>query len=555
MPCRLVLAALLCLLAACPFAARSQSSEPHVYEVASVNALLDEGDRRVNLETPQAAMETFLAAAERQDWERAAHALELSYLSPQEQQRLGPRLARRLHLVIERAVLLDWGSLTDRPDALLTRTSSDDPMAGQPRRSLRLALVSLPDRPVSIRLARLKPEGGQPVWVFPRQTTENIDALYERFKPGPLESALPGFLKASAFWTLAWWEVLALPLLLLAAFGLAALTYVLMSRTASGARRIGMVAWVVLTVRTPASLLVFAAAFSIAQSFMFTFSNAINSVIEPIMIGAVVLAAAALIVSVMDAVIQRLSNAEDNDPTQPDAEADRSFYTTLSAVRRFVLVLMLIVGTAFVLLQSNLDQTLGLSLLVSAGAIGIVLAFAARQALGNIFASLQIAFAKTARIGDAVIFEDDWAYVEKIGFTHVRLRTWDGRRLMAPVLNFVGETFENWTKTDASMSKYVVLVLDHRADIDALRRRFEDFIAGEEDVIDPEEAKVQVVGHSRDGAEVRFLLNAPDPSTAWAVHCRLREAMLKAAAELDQTTGSQPAFLPREREVRVAGTA
>ncbi|MCQ8184029.1 mechanosensitive ion channel family protein [Parvularcula maris] len=533
----------------------AQSSGPYVYAVDSINPQLPSTDRAVNLETPQASIETFLAAAQREDWVRAAQALELSYLPEAEQERLGPVLAEQLHLVIERAILLDWATLPDRPDARAVRTSGNDPVAGEERRSLRLALVTLPDRPVAIRLARLQIEGEDPVWVFPRQTTENIPDLYAHFAPGPIERALPSALRQQAFWTLSWWEVIALPLLLLAAFGLAALAYWAMSKAAAGVGEVALIPWIVRAVRTPAALLVFAAAFSVAQAVAFTFSNTVNSVIDPITTAAVVLAAAALVVSIMDAVIERVSNTEGSDPTQPDAEADRAYYTTLSAVRRFFLVLMLLVGTAFVLLQSNLDQTLGLSLLGSAGAIGLVLAFAAREALGNIMASLQIAFAKTARIGDAVIFEGELAYVEKIGFTHVRLRTWDDRRLMAPVLNFVGETFENWTKTDSSMSKYVLLTLDHRANVEALRHEWSRFVEGEEEVIELDEAKVQVVGHSRDGMEVRFLFKAPDPSTAWDIHCRGREAMLHAASRLDEGTEDRPAFLPREREVMVAKTA
>ena len=109
----------------------------------------------------------------------------------------------------------------------------------------------------------------------------------------------------------------------------------------------------------------------------------------------------------------------------------------------------------------------------------LVLAFAARTLLSDIMASLQIAFAKTARIGDAVEFEGRWCYVEKIGFTHLRLRTWDGRRIMVPVGEFVQSSFENWTKEDASLTMIAHLHLDHRADIDALREDFGEFSAAE----------------------------------------------------------------------------
>ena len=67
-----------------------------------------------------------------------------------------------------------------------------------------------------IRIARVQAPGGEPVWVFSRQTVANVPALYEAYGPTRFEKALPPLLREQAFWTLAWWEVIALPLILLA---------------------------------------------------------------------------------------------------------------------------------------------------------------------------------------------------------------------------------------------------------------------------------------------------------------------------------------------------
>jgi small-conductance mechanosensitive channel len=550
MPARLLLTLLLSLLMLPGAAAQSSSSGPHVYKVESLNPGLPSPPPMLNRETPQASMEAFYTAAAKEDWEQAAHLLELTFLPEDVQAETGPELAEQLHLVLERGLLIDWAGLSDRPDGVDTTSSSDAPLAGQPRRNFALTLVKLPGRPVTIRIARLATEDGEPVWVFPRQTVENIPALYAHFRPKGVEALMPPFMLETAFWTLTWWEVVALPILLALSFGLASLVYWLIGRLAKKADGVSVLAVVLDAVRWPSALLVFAGSFFLLRRSFFTLSGAVNAVIAPIVTAAVVLAICALFVRVLDAVIERLTGSEGVDITQPDAEADRSYYTTLSAIRRFVLVLLLIIGTAFVLIQSNIDRTLGFSLLMSAGAIGIVLAFAARAALDNIMASLQIGLAKTARMGDAVFFDNELAYVEKIGFTHVRLRTWDGRRLIAPVRQFVGETFENWTQTDPSMSKYVLLTLDHRADIDAMRKAFDDFVQSEDDIIDKDDAGVQVTGHSREGMEVRFLFRAPDAGTAWNIHCRLREAMLREASRLDDTGEGKRIFLPREREVK-----
>ena len=167
--------------------------------------------------------------------------------------------------------------------------------------------------------------------------------------------------------------------------------------------------------------------------------------------------------------------------------------------------------------------------------------------------SVQIAFAQTARIGDAVQYEGQWCFVEKIGFTHLRLRTWDERRVIAPLSDFTNKSFENWTKRDASLMMHVELELDNRADVEKLRGPFREFVEQDEDVVDPEDASCEVVGQTGRAMVVRFMARSSDPKCGWKMHCRLRERMLAVAAGLDAAAANEPVptYLPREREVRM----
>ena len=121
------------------------------------------------------------------------------------------------------------------------------------------------------------------------------------------------------------------------------------------------------------------------------------------------------------------------------------------------LVFAVIIGLGVLLHELHLFRTVGLSLLASAGVIGLVLGFAAREVLGNILASLQIALNRSARIGDQVIFDDRWCTVERIHFTYVQLRIWTGNRYVVPVAHFVSEPFENLTMVEPEMMRVVVL--------------------------------------------------------------------------------------------------
>ena len=547
------LAALLLLVAGGEPLAAQSSGGVYAYEVDEINPALPKAD--VNLDTPQALIETFLQAGKAEDWERAAHTLDMSDFSASVQQQQGPELARQLYDIFDRILIVDWTSLSDRPDAVDAHTPSDDPMAGAARRNIRLALVELPDRMVTVRIARLDPSSGEPAWLFSKQTVENIPALYRRYGPTPFERVLPDPLLRTAFWTLTWWEIIALPLVFLIGLAAASGTFVLFRNQAK--TREGMLAAIFGGLKLSAALFAFVGTFWLVTSNLFVFSSIVDSILAPLLTLLLVVAIALIVLNLFEAILDVIREREIDDISEPTAEHDRNLMTSLSAARRLFLVLILLVGGAVVVLQSGLSQTLGFSMLASAGVLGLVVAFAARNALSALMASMQIVFSHAARVGDAVLFDDKWCYVEKIGFSYVRLRTWEGRRFLVPVTTFADSSFENWTKKDPSLLKPVQLFLDHRADIGKLREAFEEFVAEDEGVIEKDEACVEVIGHSPVAVEVRFLARAPDPSTGWDMHCRLRERMLEVAAELDtaKEAGRDHAYLPREREVVIGGGA
>ena len=217
--------------------------------------------------------------------------------------------------------------------------------------------------------------------------------------------------------------------------------------------------------------------------------------------------------------------------------------TSSAAIRRAMIVVVTIAGMGIILREANIMQTLGFSLLASAGAFTIVLAFAARNMLSNIMASLQIALNQSARIGDKIVYDGHLCSVERINFTFVQLREWTGKRIVVPVIDFVEEPFENWTMRDPAQIGEVRLKLAHTARVEELRARFYRVL----DELDTESEKaleddrgVYVAGHDAFGMEVLFLVPCPDPNAAWARICEVRERMLAEAAEMQ--TEAKPIF-------------
>ena len=137
-----------------------------------------------------------------------------------------------------------------------------------------------------------------------------------------------------------------------------------------------------------------------------------------------------------------------------------------------------------------------------------------------------------------------WAYVEAIFYTHVRLRTWDERRLIVPVQYLLSRPFENYSIVDKKMTRVFVLTIDPRADVEELREAYLAIACADEDVMQEEVLKALVIDQNHNGMVVRFYLTAKDPSAAWNAHCRLREKTLAWIRD------HHPEWWPRQRELQ-----
>ncbi len=529
---RWLLALLLCLAALPTFA------QDAVFEVDALNEGLPERRDTLDLSTPQSAMETFLFAVEDGDLDTAAQVLDLTDMPEERQATRGPVLAEKLAVVIDRKLVINWRSLLERPDALDANAASDDPMAGKARKSLLIGVLELGERGVAIRLNRLKPGREEPVWVFSRQTVNNVTALHDAYGPSRFERSLPGWARADAFWGMTWWEVLGLPLLFAVAWFAGETAWRLLgtgtrrwSATIAGRTLRGL--------RLPVTLAVVTFVVQFATTNLFVVSGVVSKVLQPLILLGYVAALLATVVNLIEVALDRIVERDFEKMSAADAEDKRALATTVGAVRRVVVVAVVLLAAGIVVTNSTTFQSMGVSLLASAGVLTLLLAFAARRVLGNILASMQIAFNRSARIGDQLVFQGELCQVEKINFSFVQLRHWTGTRMVVPVETFVSEMFWNRSLEEQAMQRTVELTLSPRADLDALREAFHDIVAGEDEIEPKEDAVVRVVSHDAVGMRVRFEVPCPDPATAWDIECRVREALIGAARRLE---GERPVF-------------
>ena len=395
-------------------------------------------------------------------------------------------------------------------------------------------------RVVSVRLNRLQPEGGDPVWVFSRQTVENVPRLHELYGPSRFERMLPDVLKRDAALGFAWWELIGLPVMLLLAAVAGIATYMALrqgERTTDGT-------WVEIVLRSlkwPATIAVVTTVMFFAGRELFVFSAPLDTIIGPVVVAGYVIAVILFVMTVLDGILDQMVIFDADDISDPTEGASRSRATALSAIRRIVLVVLALLGAGWVLSSAGIFQTFGFTLLASAGALTIIIGFAARRVLGNIISSLQIALNRSARIGDQIMWEGEWCTVERIHFTYVQLKIWTGNRIVVPVSEFVHKGFTSFTLAEPEAVRTIPLRLAPGADIDALRTRFLDLVADEDGIEDKDSAKVLITEQDALGVTFRAQFLAPNPSDGWEIECRMREALIKEGARLKRETG-EPQF-------------
>ena len=207
------------------------------------------------------------------------------------------------------------------------------------------------------------------------------------------------------------------------------------------------------------------------------------------------------------------------------------------AVLRFVVILL---GIALILLQFDVVRSVGMSLLASAGIAGIVIGLAAQRAVSNLLAGVQVALFQPIRIGDAVVVEGEWGWIEEIGLTHVVIKIWDLRRLVVPVSFFLDRTFQNWTRGSSDLLGTVLIYADYTVPVEAVRAELSRFLE-DHPLWDRRAQGVQVTNLTSDYVELRILVSAAHGGALWDLRCQVRERMLAWL----QTAG-QP-HLPRNR--------
>jgi small-conductance mechanosensitive channel len=218
----------------------------------------------------------------------------------------------------------------------------------------------------------------------------------------------------------------------------------------------------------------------------------------------------------------------------------RKHVTQTRILQRAAVILIGLITVALAMMTIAAVRQWGVSLLASAGVVGIIAGLALQPFLTNLVAGIQIATAQPIRIDDAVIVEGEFGTVEEITSTYVVVKLWDWRRMVLPLTYFITKPFQNWTRETSRLIGTAMLYVDYEAPMDRLRAELER-ICRASPLWDGDVVNLQVTDITDRVAQVRCLASARNAPTAFDLRCDIREQML--AFMRDQC----PEALPKDR--------
>lgn len=203
----------------------------------------------------------------------------------------------------------------------------------------------------------------------------------------------------------------------------------------------------------------------------------------------------------------------------------RQLHTQVQIIRRIIVALIVVIALAAMLMTFPEVRVLGATLFASAGAAGLIVGLAARPAISNLLAGLQVALSEPIRLDDVVIVQGEWGRIEEIRTTYVVVRIWDERRLIVPLSYFIEQPFQNWTRRTADLLGTVFLYADYTLPVEPVRRELLRILQASKQW-DRKTWGLQVTNATTQTLELRALMSAANSGDAWDLRCLVREQLI-----------------------------
>jgi MscS family membrane protein len=497
--------------------ARAAPPEPDAGSTVSAAVAVDVGPSVAD-DSPRAAVNEFLALV--RGGRGAAAARFLEGADPGR----GADLAVRLKAVLDRHLWIDLERISPRPDG-----DRDDGLAPGVDR---LGSVPADGRRDAVLLVRRADAGGAR-WVFPAEVVARIDAWYAELPRRWLLDNLPPALRRTGPYDLAYWQWLALPVLVLAAWlvgaFLARLTRAIATRVASrtAAR------WDEALLGRIAGPLTGAWALALAAAAVPALG-----LVAPAEDGAQRVLHGGFLLVFFWALGRSVDVARDVVASAAWATAHPSARALLPLAAKIAKIG--IYAIAVVAMLSSLGYPVA-SLIAGLGIGGLALALAAQKTVENLFGAFSIGTDQPFREGDFVRVEDLVGTVETIGLRSTRIRTLDRTLVTIPNAKVADARLETFAARDR-----IRLACTIGLTYDTTAAQMRSVLAGFERVLrehpaiwpDAVTVRFKELANSSLDIEVMAWFQTSD----WSAFQAIRQEILLRFMEIVETSGSSFAF-------------
>ena len=195
-------------------------------------------------------------------------------------------------------------------------------------------------------------------------------------------------------------------------------------------------------------------------------------------------------------------------------------------IRRTAVPIIVFVGTLLVLLQFEMFQRIGLTILASAGLVSLVVGLAARDVLANTMAGVMLCFSRSIRVGDTVKIGDEYGTIEDIGLLHTRFLAWDNRRVVISNEVLSKKEVVNYTLGEQKIRAKVPIHLDYAADIKKARSILIDVVKQSRHWNGRDEPNIWFMELGEQTITLWVAAWADDPDKAWGLKCDILDNAL-----------------------------
>jgi small-conductance mechanosensitive channel len=467
-------------------------------------------------ETPRRTLQGFLTDTKDGRFRIAAGYLDLRALPAGERDERGPDLARKLGYVLERDPSLNLSKVPDDANGVAGGKAPDTFVADT---------LYAGEEPVPIALTRVRFADGFDRWLVSERTVQLIPVVDAAYGPRPIGIRIPAALTRATFLGNEPWQWIGIVVAVFVAYIAARLAAALLVHIATyfTRRSVTTVDDALLdSARRPLRTVIASIAYLLLLGVL-QLSTSVLTTLQHLAYTGLVIGVAWVLMNSLGALTLLLDERAGREGY--DALRGRQVRTQAALLKRVASVVIVFVSVAVVLLQFDVVRSVGVSLLASAGVLGVALGFAAQQSLAAIIGGIQFSFAQPVRMGDEVVVEGHFGDIEEINLTYAVIRLWDKRRLVVPITYFLQKPFENWTRSTTDLVGAVVIKVPAETPVDAVRAELER-VCRADPLWDKGTCSIQVT--DTDGATVtlRALVSAGDAKRLWDLRCNVRERLV-----------------------------